>query len=63
MNELKSKSTIFNQLTNEVMLDLNVFGPRVLNMIFIDFDDIGIVTIDNEIFLIETINKEFLHPK
>ena len=64
MNELKSESTIFNQLTNEVMSDLNVFGPRVLNMIFRDIDSTNIVTIDSKMFLTNTITKkEFLHPK
>ena len=64
MNELKSESTIFNKLTNEVMSDLNMFGPRVLNKIFRDIDDTGIVTIDSEMFLTDNIiNEEFWHPK
>ena len=41
-----------------------MFGPRVLNKIFRDIDDTGIVTIDSEMFLIDTIiNEEFLHPQ
>ena len=46
------------------MLDLNVFGPRVLNRIFRDIYGIGIVTIDSKMFLTNTIiKKKFLHPK
>ena len=64
MNELKSESTIFNKLTNEVMSDLNMFGPRMLNKIFRDIDDTSIVTIDSEMFLTDNIiNEEFWHPK
>ena len=64
MNEIKSERTIFKQLMNEVMSDLNVFGLRVLNMIFRDIDGIGIVTIDNKMFLTNTIiKKKFLHSK
>ena len=64
MNEFKNESTIFNQLTNEVMLDLNVFSPRVLNRIFRDVDGTDIVTIYSEMLLIDTIvKKKFLHPK
>ena len=49
---------------NEVMSDLNVFGPRVLNRIFRDIDGTSIVTIDSKIFLTNTIiKKKFLHPK
>ena len=60
MNELKSESTIFKQLMNEVMLDLNVFGLRVLNMIFRDIDGTGIITIDSKMLLTNTIiKKEF----
>ena len=36
INELKSECAIFNQLTNEVMSDLNIFSLRVLNMILGD---------------------------
>ena len=60
MNELKSESTIFKQLMNEVMSDLNVFGLRVLNMIFRDIDGTGIITIDSKMLLTNTIiKKEF----
>ena len=46
------------------MSDLNIFGPRVLNKIFRDIDDTGIITIDSEMFLIDTIvNEEFLYRK
>ena len=33
VNELKSKSTIFDKLPNEVMLNLYVFSLRILNKI------------------------------
>ena len=60
MNELKSESTIFKQLMNEVMSDLNVFGLRVLNMIFRDIDGTGIIIIDSKMLLTNTIiKKEF----
>ena len=60
MNELKSENTIFKQLMNEVMSDLNVFGLRVLNMIFRDIDGTGIITIDSKMLLTNTIiKKEF----
>ena len=60
MNELKSESTIFKQLMNEVMSDLNVFGLGVLNMIFRDIDGTGIITIDSKMLLTNTIiKKEF----
>ena len=60
MNELKSESTIFKQLMNEVMSDLNVFGLRALNMIFRDIDGTGIITIDSKMLLTNTIiKKEF----
>ena len=58
MNELKSESTVFNQLTNEVMSDLNVFGLRELNMIFRDIDSTSIVTIDSKMFLTNTLIKD-----
>ena len=38
VNELKSKSTIFDKLPNEVMLNLYVFSSRMLNRIFRDVD-------------------------
>ena len=63
MNKLKSKSTIFDKLPNEVMSNLYVFGSRMLNWILRDVNGTGIVTIDNKMFLMNTIIKEeFLHP-
>ena len=63
-NELKSENVIFNQLINEVMLDLNMFSLRVLNRIFRDINGIGIITIYDEMFLTNTIiKKKFLHQK
>ena len=63
LNELKSESTIFNKLPNEMMSNLYVFGSRMLNWILRDVNGTGIVTIDNKMFLINTIIKEeFLHP-
>ena len=54
VNELKSKCTIFNRLTNEVMSNLYVFSSRMLNRILRDIDGTGIVTIDSEVFLTYT---------
>ena len=51
VNKLKSENTIFDKLPNEVMLNLYVFGSRMLNRIFRDVDGIGIVTIDGEMLL------------
>ena len=63
MNELKSERTIFDKLSNEVMLNLYVFGSRMLNQVVRDVDGCGIVTVDNEILLTNTIIMEkFLHP-
>ena len=63
MNKLKSKSTIFDKLPNEVMSNLYVFNSRMLNWILRDVDGIGIVTIDGMMLLKNTIvMKEFLHP-
>ena len=62
VNKLKSENTIFDKLPNEVMSNLYVFGLRMLNWIRRDVDGTGIVTIDDEMFLINTIiMKEFLH--
>ena len=62
VNKLKSENTIFDKLPNEVMLNLYVFGSRMLNRIFRDVDGIGIVTIDGEMLLTNTIiMEEFLH--
>ena len=63
VNELKSKNTIFNKLSNEVMSNLYVFSSRILNRILRDVNGIGIVTIDGKMLLTNTIIKEdFLHP-
>ena len=63
MNKLKSESTIFDKLPNEVMSNPYVFGSRMLNRILRDVNDTGIVTIDSEILLTNTIiMEEFLHP-
>ena len=62
VNELKTKSTIFDKLPNEVMSNLYVFSSRMLNRILRDVDDTGIVTIDFKMFLMNTIIKEeFFH--
>ena len=63
VNKLKSKSTIFDKLPNEVMLNLYVFSLRMLNRILRDVDGTSIVTIDGKMFLTNTtIMEEFLHP-
>ena len=63
VNELKSKSTIFDKLLNEVMSNLYVFCSRMLNRILRDVNGTGIVTIDSELFLTNTIiMEEFLYP-
>ena len=63
VNKLKSENIIFDKLPNEVMSNLYVFGLRMLNRILRDVDGIGIVTIDGEMLLINTIiMEEFLHP-
>ena len=62
VNKLKSKSTIFDKLPNEVMSNLYVFSLRMLNRILRDVDDTGIVTIDGKMLLKNTIiMEEFLH--
>ena len=62
VNELKSKSTIFDKLTNKVMSNLYVFSSRMLNQILRDVDGTGIVTVDGKILLTNTvIMEEFLH--
>ena len=64
MNELKSESTIFDKLPNEVMSNLYMFCSRMLNMILRDVNGTGIVTIDGKMFLTNTIIKEdFLRPQ
>ena len=63
VNILKSKSTIFNMLPNEVMLNLYVFSSRMLNQILRDVDGTGIVTVYGKMHLTNTIiMEEFLHP-
>ena len=63
VNKLKSKSTIFDKLPNEVMSNLYVFSLRILNQILRDVDGSGIVTIDGKMFLTNNIIMEkFLHP-
>ena len=63
VNKLKSESTIFDKLFSEVRSNLYVFGLRMLNRILRDVDGTGIVTIDGEMLLTNTIiMEEFLHP-
>ena len=63
VNKLKSESTIFDKLPNEVMSNLYMFGSKMLNRILRDVNGTGIVTIDSEMFLTDTIiMEEFLHP-
>ena len=62
VNKLKSESTIFDKLPNEVMSTLYVFSSRILNQILRDVDGTGIVTVDGKMLLMNTIFKEeFLH--
>ena len=58
VNKLKSESTIFNKLPNEVMSNLYVFGSRMLNRILRDVNGTGIVTIDSKMLLTNTIIME-----
>ena len=63
VNELKSKSTIFDKLLNEVMLNLYVFSSRMLNRILRDVYGTGIVAVDGKMLLKNiVIMEEFLHP-
>ena len=63
VNKLKSESIIFDKLSKEVMSNLYVFGSRMLNRILRDVDGTGIVRIDGEMLLTNTIIMEkFLHP-
>ena len=63
VNKLKSKSTIFGKLPNEVMLNLYVFSSRMLNRILRDVNGTGIVIVDGKMLLTNTIiMEEFLHP-
>ena len=62
MNKLKSESTIFDKLPNEVMSNLYVFSSRMLNWILRDVDGTGIVTVDGKMLLTNSIIIEaFLH--
>ena len=62
VNKLKSESTIFDKLPNEVMLNLYVFSSRMLNQILKDVDGTGIVIVDGKMLLTYTIiMEEFLH--
>ena len=62
MNKLKSKSTIFDKLPNEVMSNLYVFSSRMLNQILRDVDSTGIVIVDGKMLLTNfVIMEEFLH--
>ena len=62
MKKLNTESTIFDKLPNEVTSNLYVFGSRMLNRILRDVNGTGIVTIDSEMFLTNTIiMEEFLH--
>ena len=58
VNKLKSKSTIFDKLPNEMMSNLYVFGSRMLNWILRNVDGAGIVIIDGKMLLMNTIIKE-----
>ena len=63
VNKLKSERTIFDKLPNEVMSNLYVFGSRMLNWVLRGVDGTGIVIVDNEMFLTNTVIMEkFLHP-
>ena len=62
VNELKSESTIFDKLPNEVMLNFYVFSSRMLNRILRDVNGTVIVTVDGKMLLTNIVIKEFLHP-
>ena len=60
VNELKSEGTIFEKPLNEIVLNLYIFYFRMLNRILRDINLIGIVTIDDKMFLTNIIiNEEF----
>ena len=62
VNKLKSESTIFDKLLNEMMSNFYVFGSRMLNRILSDVNGTGIVTVDSKMLLKNTIvMEEFLH--
>ena len=50
VNKLKSESTIFDKLLNEMVSNLYMFCSRMLNRILGDVNGIGIVTIDGKMF-------------
>ena len=51
-------------ISKKVMSNFNIFCLRMLNRIFRNLDDTGIVTIYGEMFLTNTIiKKKFLHLK
>ena len=63
VNKLKSESTIFDKLLNEMMSNFYVFGSRMLNRILSNVNGTGIVTVDSKMLLKNTIvMEEFLHP-
>ena len=63
VNKLKSKSTIFDKLPNEVMSNLYMFSSRMLNLILRDVDGTCIIIVDGKMLLTNTvIMEEFLHP-
>ena len=63
VNKLKSESTIFDKLPNEVMSNFYVFSSRMLNRILRDVDDTNIIIVDGKMFLTNMIiMEEFLHP-
>ena len=55
VNEFKSERTIFDKLPNEVMSNLYVFSLRMLNRVLRDVNGTGIVTVDSEMFLTNTV--------
>ena len=62
VNKLKSKSTIFDKLPNEVMSNLYVFNSRMLKRILRDVDGTGIVIVNGKMLLTNiVIMEEFLH--
>ena len=64
VNELKSESTIFDKLPNEVVSNLYMFFSRMLNRILRDVNGTGIVTINGKMFLTNiVIKEEFLHSQ
>ena len=63
VNKLKSKSTIFDKLPNEVMSNLYLFNSRMLKRILRDVDGTGIVIVNGKMLLTNiVIMEEFLHP-